>query len=257
MTTDENNSKTSSNNITPNPDGSNINNVKSFSTDPLLPNSNSNSRSTSYNNNLNQQIMRQNSTATVRNTLNDINKALEELNSNQTTASANTTGNDSSIAYNGSSTPTKESFQSPELPVLNPAEVESWTPSQVTQYFSYLNFDLDTAGQFARHKISGLILIQMELSHLKELDIASFGTRFELFKEIEELKTATKERKVEEKYGNSTTPSANTTPKALVNVNANTTPASDSSEFFNNRETKLYKSDHKSCFSKKTKLYSY
>ncbi|OWB63208.1 hypothetical protein B5S29_g4169 [[Candida] boidinii] len=240
MTTDENNSKTSSNNITPNPDGSNINNVKSFSTDPSLPNSNSNSRSTSYNNNLNQQIMRQNSTATVRNTLNDINKALEELNSNQTTASANTTGNDSSIAYNGSSTPTKESFQSPELPVLNPAEVESWTPSQVTQYFSYLNFDLDTAGQFARHKISGLILIQMELSHLKELDIASFGTRFELFKEIEELKTATKERKVEEKYGNSTTPSANTTPKALVNVNANTTPASDSSEFFNNRETKLY-----------------
>ncbi|GME71822.1 unnamed protein product [[Candida] boidinii] len=120
VSADKDYSKTTSNNITPNLDN----------TDPLLSNSNSNSRSTSYNNNLNQQIMRQNSTVTVRNTLNDINKALDELNSNQTTASANTTGNDSSIVYNGASTPTKESFQSPDLPVLNPAEVESWTPSQ-------------------------------------------------------------------------------------------------------------------------------
>ncbi|GMG12277.1 unnamed protein product [[Candida] boidinii] len=229
VSADKDYSKTTSNNITPNLDN----------TDPLLSNSNSNSRSTSYNNNLNQQIMRQNSTVTVRNTLNDINKALDELNSNQTTASANTTGNDSSIVYNGASTPTKESFQSPDLPVLNPAEVESWTPSQVTQYFSYLNFDLDTAGQFARHKISGLILVQMELSHLKELDIASFGTRFELFKEIEELKTAAKEKKYEEKYGG-LTPSASTNSKGFANVNKNTTPASDSSEYSNNKETKLY-----------------
>lgn len=75
---------------------------------------------------------------------------------------------------------------------LDPSQVKSWTPEQVTEWFSSLNYDMSVAGQFARHKISGDILLQMELVHLKELDITSFGTRFELYKEIEELRLAAK-----------------------------------------------------------------
>lgn len=75
-------------------------------------------------------------------------------------------------------------------PALNPENVETWTPEQVTQWFLMLGFETTAAGQFARHKINGAILIQMELAYLKELDIASFGTRFEMYKEIEELRLA-------------------------------------------------------------------
>ncbi|ODQ79358.1 hypothetical protein BABINDRAFT_161765 [Babjeviella inositovora NRRL Y-12698] len=73
---------------------------------------------------------------------------------------------------------------------LDPLEVESWTPEQVSAYFVYLGFDVESAGQFQRHKINGQILLELELTYLKELDIVSFGTRFEMFKEIETLKQA-------------------------------------------------------------------
>lgn len=73
---------------------------------------------------------------------------------------------------------------------LNTNQVDLWTPIQVAQYFSFLGFDNETASKFVKHKISGGILMELELSHLKELDIDSFGTRYEVFKEIEELKKA-------------------------------------------------------------------
>lgn len=72
---------------------------------------------------------------------------------------------------------------------LNPLLAHSWNPKQVSSYFALvLGFDMDVAGKFAQHKITGAILFELDLSHLKELDIDSFGTRFEIHKEIEKLK---------------------------------------------------------------------
>ena len=72
---------------------------------------------------------------------------------------------------------------------LDPAEADTWTPKQVSSYFAIiLGFDMDVAGKFARHKITGAILFELDLTYLKELDIDSFGTRFEVYKEIEKLK---------------------------------------------------------------------
>lgn len=76
---------------------------------------------------------------------------------------------------------------------LDPTEAATWTPKQVSSYFAIvLGFDLEIAGKFARHKITGTILFELDLTHLKELDIDSFGTRFEVYKEIEKLKLASK-----------------------------------------------------------------
>lgn len=72
---------------------------------------------------------------------------------------------------------------------LNPMDAINWNPQQVSSYFALvLGFDVDVAGKLARHKITGAILFQLDLAHLKELDIDSFGTRFEVYKEIENLK---------------------------------------------------------------------
>lgn len=71
---------------------------------------------------------------------------------------------------------------------LNPADVKEWTPEQVTNYFIGCGFDVGSASRFKQHEISGSILLELELAHLKELDISSFGTRFEMYKEIESLK---------------------------------------------------------------------
>ncbi|KAK6463142.1 RHO protein signal transduction [Scheffersomyces coipomensis] len=72
---------------------------------------------------------------------------------------------------------------------LNPLQAHTWTPQQVSSYFALvLGFDLNIAGKFARHKITGPILFELDLSNLKELEIDSFGTRFEINKEIEKLK---------------------------------------------------------------------
>lgn len=114
--------------------------------------------------------------------LSDIDRALEELRSE-----AGATDDDKKTSYSMGS---KES--------LNPEFVESWNPEQVTAYFSYLGFDDKSAEQFATHKITGSILLELELTYLKELDISSFGTRFEIFKEIEALKELAKQGKLEE-----------------------------------------------------------
>lgn len=70
---------------------------------------------------------------------------------------------------------------------LDPSNVNNWTPEQVYQYFSKI-VDEESARKFITHKISGNILLELELSYLKELDISSFGTRFEIYKEIEHLR---------------------------------------------------------------------
>ena len=73
---------------------------------------------------------------------------------------------------------------------LNVLNARNWTPEEVTEYFIQAGFDVESASRFKQHKISGKILFELELSHLKELDVNSFGTRFEMFKEISALKEA-------------------------------------------------------------------
>lgn len=68
-------------------------------------------------------------------------------------------------------------------------DVVSWLPDDVANYFSkQLKFDQSIANSFKRHEISGQILLELDLSHLKELEIDLFGTRFQIYKEIEKLK---------------------------------------------------------------------
>ncbi|EJS44002.1 boi2p [Saccharomyces arboricola H-6] len=73
---------------------------------------------------------------------------------------------------------------------LDPVEAELWTPEEITAYLIMEGYDVQSASRFQKHKISGRILLELELVHLKELDINSFGTRFEIFKEIEKIKEA-------------------------------------------------------------------
>lgn len=85
---------------------------------------------------------------------------------------------------------------------LNPLKAAEWTPKQVSSYFAIvLGFPMDVAGKFARHKITGEILFELDLAHLKELDIDSFGTRFEVNKEIEKLKQIATRVKAQGKPG--------------------------------------------------------
>ncbi|GMG36120.1 unnamed protein product [Ambrosiozyma monospora] len=131
--------------------------------------------------------------SSVNRALTDIDNALKEL---QDQDVSTTTSVDDQSASNNTSNTNLTEFPAP----LDPSDVESWTPEQVTQYFSYLNFDIESAGKFARHKINGQILIQLELSYLKELDIASFGTRFEMYKEIEELRLAARNKSYKKEF---------------------------------------------------------
>ncbi|SCV01447.1 LANO_0F11826g1_1 [Lachancea nothofagi CBS 11611] len=71
---------------------------------------------------------------------------------------------------------------------LTPLNAQNWTPEQVTAYFIGSGFDVESSSRFQQHKISGTILLELELAHLKELDINSFGIRFEIYKEIEAIK---------------------------------------------------------------------
>lgn len=133
----------------------------------------------------------------VKSTMNDIDKALHELQSESfldTTTSTAMTANDiseeeleKSLDSNKGHVRTESAQSLTED--LNPLKAAEWTPKQVSSYFAIvLGFDMEVAGKFARHKITGAILFELDLSHLKELEIASFGTRFEVHKEIEKLK---------------------------------------------------------------------
>lgn len=107
--------------------------------------------------------------------MSEIDKALSELQHDQMVSTK--------------STPKSEKRLSALGPDMDPSNVLSWTPAQVSSYFAMvLGFDIDIAGKFARHKITGAILFELDLAHLKELDIDSFGTRFEIHREIKKLR---------------------------------------------------------------------
>ncbi|KAK9353705.1 hypothetical protein V1523DRAFT_410301 [Lipomyces doorenjongii] len=70
------------------------------------------------------------------------------------------------------------------------SNVLSWTSLDVSQYLAQEGFEPEVCAKFVEHKITGKILLELELPLLKELDITSFGTRFELNKVIEKLRKA-------------------------------------------------------------------
>lgn len=150
----------------------------------------------------------------LKTTMSDIDKALEELRTNSTeqldtnphnltheTIQSSTKDLDisGSLGRLGTSTSAKSLSNDAlggnqtygiDASELDPSMAATWTPPQVTAYFIMSGFDVQSSSRFQKHKISGAILLQLELAHLKELEIDSFGTRFEIHKEIEELREA-------------------------------------------------------------------
>lgn len=70
---------------------------------------------------------------------------------------------------------------------VNAVDVRHWTPSQVSDYLLSCGISADLANKFEDQEISGTIALQLEHQHLKELDLGSFGKRFEVWKVLEEL----------------------------------------------------------------------
>ncbi|QSL65732.1 hypothetical protein MERGE_000010 [Pneumocystis wakefieldiae] len=66
-------------------------------------------------------------------------------------------------------------------------DVLSWAPQEVASWIESKGFG-SVANKFIEHEITGDILIQMDYSHLKEIDILSFGKRFEIEREIKLLR---------------------------------------------------------------------
>jgi len=66
-------------------------------------------------------------------------------------------------------------------------EVRMWTPAQVSAYLQEQDIPVPICEKFEMQEITGSILLQLEMSHLKELEINSFGKRFQVWKEIERL----------------------------------------------------------------------
>lgn len=94
---------------------------------------------------------------------------------------------DPNLGNPGAKSPQTYSSLLDPLP-LNPKTALSWTSAQVSNYFRSLKFDNETADKFTIHQVDGSILFELDLAHLKELDIEKFGTRFQIYKEIENLK---------------------------------------------------------------------
>jgi hypothetical protein len=66
-------------------------------------------------------------------------------------------------------------------------DVMRWSPADVSQYLQSRQITPATCMKFEEQEVTGSILLQLEMAHLKELDIGSFGKRFEVWKEIEHL----------------------------------------------------------------------
>ncbi len=112
-------------------------------------------------------------------TFSDINQALYELNgefiNEEQITNKNNNNNDDD------STDEEEEI---DLDVIN------WSPEEVENFFLFRGFNKKVASKFSIHKITGPILLELQLSDLKEIEITTFGTRFEIFKEITALKDA-------------------------------------------------------------------
>lgn len=150
-------------------------------------------------------------------------------------------------------TPQLQQVESNSNDLPTAAVVSRWSPEQVTQYFSQF-VDADVAQKFTIHKISGEILLELELAYLKELDISSFGTRFEIYKKIEELKNnVTPQQHVHDDYPvslNHTFSSVDSTPSNLTNNNTFSQRLNKPHRFSQRPQSAII--DHSSRFSRST-----
>lgn len=94
-------------------------------------------------------------------------------------------------------------------PITSIETVQSWAPAQVAEHFAQLGL-VDVAPKFEEHEVSGRILLEMQHSDLKEIDINAFGKRFEIMKEIDALRrvdtTSTTLLQLQQDAGPSTPP---------------------------------------------------
>ncbi|KAF9084850.1 polar growth protein, partial [Mortierella sp. AD031] len=67
----------------------------------------------------------------------------------------------------------------------------SWSIEQVAYWLRWCGFD-SVVGSFVDNEISGAILLELNLNNLKELDINSFGKRFNIMNAITSLKQITR-----------------------------------------------------------------
>ncbi|KAF8243788.1 hypothetical protein K440DRAFT_34718 [Wilcoxina mikolae CBS 423.85] len=128
-------------------------------------------------------------------------KALQDLNRRHTTSMpvTNFTGsfsvpeelNDSSSEYSIQVPLTDVFCSDADDPVdevaYTKADIMKWTPADVSKYLQCRHIPPATCIKFEEQEVTGSILLQLEMSHLKELELGSFGKRFEVWKEIEHL----------------------------------------------------------------------
>ncbi|KAK5779474.1 hypothetical protein RI543_003365 [Arxiozyma heterogenica] len=200
----------------------NQNNLKTHNNDSFIFEENTkNNNNKSINNNYNQNLK---SEMVVNTTMNDIDQALRALKNDSMDilgdlSSINTSHSGTIGSLTNTSFPNENTFKFPfnlkqtkglsSLPISSLADpynhitdstfsqkdytfdirnLKQWSPNEIANYFIKKGIDIKTASLFEKHKINGSILLELELLHLKELDINSFGTRFTIFKIIEDLK---------------------------------------------------------------------
>jgi hypothetical protein len=99
---------------------------------------------------------------------------------------------------------------------LLPSNALSWTPEQVASHFTRLHFDKDVTEKFTKHQITGEILFELDLAHLKELEIDRFGTRFQIYKEIENLKNLSQKSAQQDSSNDSFSNNRDITPNRAI-----------------------------------------
>lgn len=118
-------------------------------------------------------------------------------------------------------------------------DVLSWQPEDVRNHFLSLGFDPSVCDCFIQHQITGPILLELDLAYLKEIDIPSFGMRFQISKVIKAL-NQTLNTGVVQDVSLSLSPSANASQQSLSqthtisgnNININNTDNTNNN--FNN-----------------------
>lgn len=70
---------------------------------------------------------------------------------------------------------------------LTEDKVREWTALEVSAYMLENGVAREVARKFEEQEVSGSILLELEMSHLKELELGSFGRRFQVWKVIEDL----------------------------------------------------------------------
>jgi hypothetical protein len=151
---------------------------KVFTTELILPKSETNRSSNDSSNRgpgKNAASYDSQTKGSVHETISDIDEAISELIDTNLAAAA------AAAAAAGGET-TSETTVMPNMD-----NIQSWTPFEVRHYFDYRGYEPAVSDQFVHHKITGSILLELDLAFLKEIDIASFGTRFEISKDIKYL----------------------------------------------------------------------